>query len=436
MCDCPCPCKPEKSVESLTCLESQYCCKLKEIEQKCYLDFPDRLNFSEFLRICPSHGNKSKPKVNEEESCVSTCLKKCKADSFKNFENGLPNSIDSIGEYLKLLQTEGSSHPPLPKSNPGSAADPIHKRLRALSLESFIKRPRSPVATETHSLRAQKVEEFIQPKPQNLNVRSHVYRYCRDLGLVDEIARLFEAEIRHITPEGCIQRPSWQNVSLTFLPNSLQYLKIREFSRGKFFVCGIRYDAFSNNPNLHFGDQILEIVPLGIQVHTDGGRNLSYVMNSSYFNLRVIPTPFYRKIILRAYERGILKESDSLSKRSTQKPEISNSWIDLGFILHQRKIIDVEKSSPAKLAGVKVNDVIIEVNGESVLEYSDSYIIRMIRNAIHESENRSIGLAVMPARIYDALMNPRNGKVYNIDQNAEMDVNTWSENKIFGVKLA
>nr|CDS27969.1 pdz domain containing protein [Hymenolepis microstoma] len=435
MCDCRCPDRSEKVVENSTCLEGQYCCKLKEIEQKCYLDFPDRPNFNEFPRFCPSHGNKSKPTINEEETCLSKCLQKCKSDSSQPFENGLPIPLDSIGECMKLFQTTGSSYPSFPKGNAGSTTDPIHKRLEAMSLESFIKRPKSPVVTETHSFRAQKAEEFIQPKPKKLIVGSHAYRYCRDLGLVDEIARLFESEIRHLTPEGYVQRPSWRNVSLTFLPNSIQYLHLREFPGGKFFVCGIRYDAFSNDPDLHFGDQILEIVPLGAQSQADDRQNISYVINNGYFTLRVIPTPFYRKITFRTCD-NILKEIDAFGKRGTRKPEISRSWIDLGFIQHQRRIINVRKTSPAKLAGLKVNDVIIEVNKESVLEYSDSYIIRMIRNAIHESENRSVELGVVPAKIYDALMNVKNGKVYKIDQKAEMDVNAWSDNKIFGVKPA
>ncbi|VDO06714.1 unnamed protein product [Rodentolepis nana] len=435
MCDCRCPDKSEKIVENSPCLESQFCCNLKEIEQKCYLDFPDRPNFNEFLRFCPSHGNKSKPTINEEETCLSTCLQKCKSGSFQNFENGLPIPLDSIGECMKLFKTTESPYPPFPQGNPGSTTDPIHKRLGAMSLGTFIKRPRSPVFTETHSFRAQKDGEFIQPKPKNLNVGSHAYRYCQDLGLVDEIARLFESEIRHLTPEGYVQRPSWRNVSLTFLPNSLQYLHLKEFPGGKFFVCFIRYDAFSNDPDLHFGDQILEIIPLGAPSHADDRQSISYVINNSYFTLRVIPTPFYRKIILRAYD-NILQETGVVNKWIIRKPELSKSWIDLGFVQHQRRIINVKKNSPAKLAGLKVNDVIIEVNKESVLEYSDSYIIRLIRNAIHESKNRSVVLGVVPSTIYDALMNDKNGKIYKIDRKAEMDVNAWKDNKIFGVKPA
>ncbi|KAM7535356.1 hypothetical protein Aperf_G00000092740 [Anoplocephala perfoliata] len=88
------------------------------------------------------------------------------------------------------------------------------------------------------------------------------------------------------------------------------------------------------------------------------------------------------------------------------------------------------------MAGLEVDYIIIEVDGESVLEYSDSHIVRLIRNAIDKAMERSVVLAVMAARIYDALVNSRMGKVYHIAQNTEFDVNAWSENKIFNVRYA
>ncbi|KAM7535355.1 hypothetical protein Aperf_G00000092740 [Anoplocephala perfoliata] len=300
-----------------------------------------------------------------------------------------------------------------------------------MTVESFINRPYSPRVTETDSFRARGIGVSVQAKSSRLPVHSQAYSYCRDLGLEDEIAKLFVAELRHITPKDYAQQPEWRNITLTFQANSFESLKMREFPGGKFFVCGIRYSAFLEPPNLHFGDQVLELVPAWVQAEIDDER-----MRGNCFHLRILPSPFYRKVVFRANSCQLIRESDLLCRQRRGTPKVTRSREDLGFTLHQRRIVMVDRFSPAKMAGLEVDYIIIEVDGESVLEYSDSHIVRLIRNAIDKAMERSVVLAVMAARIYDALVNSRMGKVYHIAQNTEFDVNAWSENKIFNVRYA
>lgn len=431
MCDCrePGSLFPASKIGKPLCSECHSGSQSKQIEQQCYLFFPGRSSFNEFPRLCPTHWKLSKPKITNAELCLSSCLLRCNANkSSKAFilDNGVPRPLDSINDYLKLFHTDGCPHPSHPRGHPESFNNPFRN---ALEVESFVSRPCSPTATETDTFRARGIGEIMQSKSSRLGVHSNTYRYCRDLGLVDEMARLFVAELRHVTPKDHAQQPEWRSITLTFQPKRIQFLKLREFPEAKFFVCDIRYDAFLNPPNLHFGDQVLEIVPAWVKAETADKRK-----SGNCFHLRILPSPFYRKVVFRVNNRQVIGESDLLLRQRRGKGKVTRSREDLGFTLHQRRIVEVDKFSPAKMAGLEADYVIIEVDGKSVLEYSDSYIVRLIRNAIDKARDRSVVLAVMTARIYDALVNPRLGRVHSITQNAEFDVKAWSENKIFSVR--
>ncbi|VDM22714.1 unnamed protein product [Hydatigera taeniaeformis] len=409
--------------------------KFIEIQQCCHLTFPDRNNYNEFPRLCPVHGCLSKPCVEEEASCMEKCLLHCHSKSPHNLyaiENGLPKATDSVEDYLKYIHDCDFAHSRSSLGNPGSATDPFEKRVGALQVNSMASRPRSPVFTATFSFRSRRVGEAGPAKPTFLEgVRSQAYKYCRDLGLVDETARLFVAELRHTFPEGYVERPTWQHVTLFFRPNTLEHLMLRAFPGDKYFVCGIRYQDFNNPVDLHFGDQVVEIMPIWMQEQIkDASQQRSHSDNADGFQAMIIPSPFLRKIELRVYDCPIINEFN-IKKRTLEN---ARSNRDLGLAIHRGRVVYIDKASPAKISGLEPDYQIVEVAGESVLEYDDSHIIRLIRTAIRRSLTRAVELAVIPSQFYDVLMDPRRGEVYTLVRDAEFDVNAWSDNKVFGVR--
>ncbi|KAL5965753.1 Syntenin-2 [Taenia solium] len=406
-----------------------------EIQQCCYLTFPDRNNYNEFLRLCPVHGCLSKPCVQKEVSCLEKCLLHCQSKSPHNLyqiENGLPKALDSVGDYLKHIHNCNFTYPRPKPGNPGSAADPFDKRIKALQVDCMVSRPKSPVVKETFSFRSRRPGEVGMTKPIFLKgVRSQAYRYCRDLGLVDEAARLFIAELRHTFPEGYVERPTWQRVTLFFRPNTLEHLRLRALPGDKYFVCGIRYQDFSTPVDLHFGDQVVEIMPIWMQEQIkEAPRQQSHADNKDGFQVIIVPSPFLRKIQLRVYDCPIINEFN-IKKKTIEN---TRSHRDLGFTIHRGRIVYIDKASPANMSGFEPDYQIVEVAGESVLEHDDSHIIRLIRTAIGRSSARAVELAVIPSRFFDLLMDPRKGKVCTIVRDAEFDVNAWSDNKVFGVR--
>ncbi|KAL5108645.1 hypothetical protein TcWFU_002791 [Taenia crassiceps] len=409
--------------------------KFIEIHQCCHLTFPDRNNYNEFPRLCPVHGCLSKPCVQKEVSCLEKCLLHCKPKSphsLYRIENGLPKALDSVEDYLKCIHSSGYTYPRPQRGNPGSAADPFDKRVKALQVDCMVSRPKSPVFTETFSFRSRRQGEVGMTKPTFLKgVQSQAYKYCRDLGLVDETARLFIAELRHTFPEGYVERQTWQYVTLFFRPNTLEHLRLRALPGDKYFVCGIRYQDFSTPADLHFGDQIVEMMPIWMQEQIkDAPKQRNHAGNTDGFQAIIIPSPFFRKIQLRVYDCPIINEFNI--KKKTK--ENTRSHRDLGFTIHRGRIVYIDKTSPASMSGFEPDYHIVEVAGESVLEYDDSHIIRLIRIAIERSSARVVELAVIPSRFYDMLMDSRKGKVCTIVRDAEFDVNAWSENKVFGVR--
>ncbi|KAH9284273.1 hypothetical protein ECG_03191 [Echinococcus granulosus] len=408
--------------------------KFIEIEQCCHLTFPDRYNYNEFPRLCPVHGCLSKPNVQREVSCLENCLLHCQSklpQKLPKVENGLPKTFDSVESYLKHIHDCDFAYPQTSPGNPGSAADPFDKRVKALQVDCMISRPKSPPVIETFSFRSRRPGEVGMTKPTFLEgVRSQAYKYCRDLGLVDETARLFIAELRHTFPEGYVERPAWQHVTLNFRLNTLEHLMLRAFPGDKYFVCGIRYQDFNTPVDLHFGDQVVEIMPTWIQEQTtEAPRQQGHASNMDNFQIMIVPSPFLQKIQLRVYDCPIINEFNI--KKKTR--ENTRSHRDLGFTIHRGRIVYIDRASPAKMSGFEPDYQIVEVAGESVLEYDDSHIIRLIRTAIERSSTRATELALVPSRIYDILMDPRKGKVCTIVRDAEFDVNAWSDNKVFGV---
>lgn len=407
---------------------------ITNIEQCCYLKTPDRTFYNEFPRLCPVHGCLSRPRISEEESCLETCLKHCKPalPGFSNIlENGIPRPLDSVGDYLKYVRRNGFAFPLPSRGNPGSAMDPYEKRIKALEFDAMISRPKSPVVVDTYTFRARRPDEYLAMKPTLPDpVLTHVYRYCRDLGLVDEVVSLFLADLRHEYPDGYVRRPAWKHVTVLFRPDRFQTLTFRVFPGEKYFVCGIRHNAFTNNADLHFGDQVIEIMPACIQNQISDTPRKSHVDNANCYRFHIIPSPFLKKIQLRVHDCQIIDES----KVKKKTMENMRSQRDLGIIILQGKVVHVDKFSPAKMCGIQPDYRIIEVAGESVLEYSDSHIIRLIRNGINSTSAKSVELTVIPTRIYDVIVDPRKGQLFTIVKDAEFDVNAWTDNKVFGAR--
>ncbi|VDD82618.1 unnamed protein product [Mesocestoides corti] len=312
---------------------------------------------------------------------------------------------------------------------PGSPADSFARRIEGLEGSTLAFRAKGPVAVNTHTMRAKRPEEFDRPKTPFRDVaRSHLYHYSRDLGIPDEVPRIFLAELRNVYPEGFVRRPVWRDINVYRQPGSIKDLTLKAFPGHKFFICAIKYIEFFKQADIHFSDQVLEISSTWLPEHRKP-QITSHAESLDYFCLRILPSPYLCKLELRVYNCAVIDEF-AIRKRTLEN---MRSHRDLGFTIHQGCITHVDQFSPAQVCGFKPDYQIVEVNGQSVVSYVDSLIVRLIRNALGRNVGRRVEVAVIPKRVYDVLMDPRKGKHYNVISNAGFNLEFWTAHKVFGV---
>lgn len=405
---------------------------LAKVEQKCYLKFPERHSYNEFPRICPTHGILSKADAPKQQLCDYSCYRHCPPPPEKCtcfFWDGQPPTLDSVGEYLQYIHEHGLPYPPPPKAIPGGPSDSFTDRIKCLEGGTLSCKPRSPVAIGTHTVRSVMPEDCERPKtPIEDIVHAHIYEYAQALGVEDEVPRVFLSELRRVYPEGFVHRPVFKEVTVFRKPNKIDNLALKALPGGKFFVRTIQYADFFNSPDIHFGDQVLEIDHQWLE---ERGMPfvLSHARHLDMFRMKILPSPYMRRITLKVRDCAIINEYD-IPKKTLEN---MRSHRDLGFTIHNGCTTAVDHFSPAKIVGLEPDYHIIEVDGQSVLNCADSQIVRLMRNAINRPNSRKVELAVIPERIYLALVNPKIGKHYNVIRNAGFNIGFWTENKVFGV---
>ncbi len=428
----PCPAPVKFDLDSYLKHEDA-CTKFEpfqRIQQKCVLKFPDRKNFNEFFRICPTHGKLSNSELPKEQPCNHACLNHCPPpdnDYPCFYWDGIPLALDSVGQYLEHIHKHGYPYPPYPKALPGSPGDKFENRIKALEGHTLSCRPKGPVAVETHTLRAKYPEHCRRPKtPIEDIVHAHIYEYAKAMGIEDEVPRVFLSELRHVYPKGFVHRPVIKDVIIYRKPKAIVDLAIKAFPGNKFFVRTIKYSDFYNSPDLHFGDQIMEIDPRWLE---DKKMPTGDAKDLDMFTMKIMPSPYVRRLKLRVHECAIINEYDVPVKTL----ENMRSHRDLGFTIHLGRITAVDHHSPAKESGFKPNYHIIEVDGVSVLNFTDEQMVRMMRNRINKHMRREVDVTVIPERVFDTLTDKRVGKHYNVISNAGFNIAFWTEAMISGV---
>ncbi|CAL8078922.1 unnamed protein product [Calicophoron daubneyi] len=401
---------------------------IHSVTADCVLEWPDAPNCREFPVICPVHGILSYWSP-ENASCLCpfarkkvTLPKLSVPEQKKRVRRRDENSIREI-----LLRIWGGEDIPCGFRflNSGTPADSLANRRAAFTGAQLSLVPRGPVIVNSHSLRALTNENRRPPRPQPESLPlGYVYAYLRDLDYFNEWCAVFKSQIRHVLPQDVNCTVQYKEVTVC-RKKYRNGVKINVFPGLSCFVISIDYSDFEIKPDLHFGDQILELNHCILQ-HDNIELSRS-PQQKDVFRLRVRPCPFLKWLVLKMGPCPLVTEMERVRVRKSA----SRNHRDLGFQINNGCVTAVAVGSPARQAGLLPDHHIIEVGDRFVATCPDDVIASLIRQNIQASPLREAEIVVMPQRIYNKLKSVHN--LYNIATNEGFNLDAWVKAEPSGV---
>ncbi|KAF7232629.1 hypothetical protein EG68_10096 [Paragonimus skrjabini miyazakii] len=333
----------------------------------------------------------------------------------------------SVREVLEQLWG-GENIPCLLRGlNSGTPADSFDNRRIAFNGQQLSFTPRGPVVVDSHSFKALTGCNRREPRTgAGKSPLGFVYAYLEDLGLFSEWCAVFRSEMRHVVPaDVCIREP--QKYVLIYRKRHCPGLALNVMPNFRCFVTQIDYSQFECKPDLHYGDQILELNHCILQ------RDFSYAARSSQeqdaFRLRIRPCPYLKWLNMTMGSCPLVTEDISI--RPTR--DNMRSHLDMGFSLINGCVTSVAVNSPAQEAGLQPDHHIVEIENIFVANHTDQQIINMIRQHITDSPTRSVSLVVMPEQIHSQLQSIRN--IHHIVINDGFHLDAWINAVPFGLRV-
>ncbi|TGZ67253.1 hypothetical protein CRM22_004913 [Opisthorchis felineus] len=407
---------------------------LYSVTADCVLEWPDENSFNEFPVVCPVHGILSR-------WCLKAGTKDCTCGPPVIKESGNPvdegdrtsraraRRHNTIQEVLQGLWG-GEEIPCLLKGlNSGTPADSLTSRRAAFTGEQLSLTPRGPVIVNSHSLRARTGCNRRKPH-QNIDTLplAHVYEYLNDLGMDSEWCVIFISQIRHVMPPDLNIRYPYKDATL-YMKIGTRGLLLNVFPDTKCFVTRINYDDFQLRPELHYGDEVMEIHHGVLRRYFDDEvYPQRSALKEDVFQLRLRSCPFLKWLRLGMGPCPLVTEKS----KSRLNPHTLRSHIDMGFTIHNGCVTAVAVNSPAREAGLLPDHHIIEVGGVFVLHHTDQQIIQMIRQKISANPRRFVDVVVMPERLHKQLQSVNNP--HRIVSNQGFHLDPWVNAKPFGLR--
>ncbi|KAF6776358.1 hypothetical protein AHF37_04582 [Paragonimus kellicotti] len=401
------------------------------VTTRCVLDWPDEKNCNEFPVVCPVHGTLSTSylKLNNDQcTCVKNQLHSSEeaSEASPHQHRRRRRTAASVREMLEQLWG-GENIPCLLKGmNSGTPADSFENRRVAFNGQQLSFTPRGPVVVGSHSFKA--LTECNRRQPCTGAGKSplgFVYAYLEDLGLFSEWCAVFRSEMRHVAPADVYIREP-QKYVLIYRKRDCPGLAVNVMPNIKCFVTHIDYSQFECKPDLHYGDQILELNHCILQ------RDLSFAARSSQeqdaFRLRIRPCPYLKWLTITMGSCPLVTEDTCV--RPTR--DNMRSHLDMGFSIHNGCVTSVAVNSPAHEAGLQPDHHIVEIANIFVANHTDQQIINMIRQRITDSPTRSVLLVVMPEQIHSQLQSIRN--IHHIVINDGFHLDAWVNAVPFGLR--
>ncbi|KAF8568169.1 hypothetical protein P879_00958 [Paragonimus westermani] len=392
----------------------------------CVLDWPDERNCNEFPVVCPAHGTLSAwyLKSNSDQCTCGKNLLHPSEEAESSPHQLRRRAGTSVREILEQLW--GDVPCLLRGLNSGTPVDSFENRRVVFNGQQLSFTPRGPVVVDSHSLRA--LTDCNRRKPQTGAGKSplgFVYAYLDDLGVVNEWSTVLRSEVRHFVPADVhIREP--QKYVLIYRKRHCPGLAVNVMPNVKSFVTYIDYSQFECKPDLHYGDQILELNHCILQ------RDFSFAACSSQepdaFRLRIRPCPYLKWLNMTMGLCPLVTEDTSI--RSTR--DNMRSRLDMGFSIFHGCVTSVAVNSPAQEAGLQPNQHIVEIANIFVANHTDQQIINMIRQHIKDSPTRSVSLVVMPEQIHTQLQSTRN--IHHIVINDGFHLDAWVNAVPFGLR--
>ncbi|CAH8826243.1 unnamed protein product [Trichobilharzia szidati] len=392
----------------------------------CVLEWPDPDNCNEFPVICPVHGIWSRWCVQPDKG-ICTCKTDSKSDTSKDKSAG-DKPDRNIQEILRKIW-DGELPGYLTNLNSGGASDPVEKRHACFTGAQLRLTPRRPVIVNSHSVRALSLSKQRKPKISiNRVPLTIVYAYLADMELYKEWCALFRHQLRHTFPEDLNFREVYREENI-YRKQNCSGILVNVFPNKKCYVTHMDYSKFVIRPNIHYGDQILELKHCVLEeIDEPFPTTARSAQTNDVFHLRTRPCPFLKYFVINVGQCPVINELTMIR----EKRNAINSYYDLGLQIHNGCITAVAVNSPAKEAGLQPDQQIVEVNGHFVIDHSDIQIISLIRQILSNRKTHSVGLLVIPRRIHEHLQTVNN--LHQVISNQGFHMGSWVNAVPFGLR--